>query len=109
MQQYQAIFMKLVPKLQEIYGKSLETVVLYGSVARADDTPESDIDIAVIVHGYTKEMHDEMLDFLVNLELEFGKVISVLLIDYDHYQGWKDVIPFYKNVRKEGITLWQAA
>ena len=56
MQQYQAIFMKLVPKLQEIYGKSLETVVLYGSVASADDIPESDIYIAVIVHGYTKEM-----------------------------------------------------
>ena len=51
MQQYQAIFMKLVPKLKEIYGKRIETVVLYGSVARADDTPESDIDIAVSVHG----------------------------------------------------------
>ena len=84
MQQYQAIFMKLVPKLKEIYGKRIETVVLYGSVARADDTPESDIDIAVIVHGYTKEMHDEMLDFLVDLELEFGKVISVLLIKIRH-------------------------
>ena len=109
MQQYQAIFMKLVPKLREIFGKRIETVVLYGSVARADDTPESDIYIAVIVHGYTKEMHDEMLDFLVDLELEFDKVISVLLIDYDDYQEWKDVMPFYKNVRKEGITLWQAA
>ena len=109
MQQYQDIFMKLVPKLREIYGKRIEAVVLYGSVARADDTPESDIDIAVIVHGYTKEMHDEMLDFLVDLELEFDKVISVLLIDYNDYQEWKDVIPFYKNVRKEGITLWQVA
>lgn len=109
MQQYQNIFVKLVPKLREIYGKRIEKVVLYGSVARADDTPESDIDIAVIVHGYTKEMHDEMLDFLVDLELEFDKVMSVLLIDYNDYQEWKDVIPFYKNVRKEGITLWQAA
>lgn len=42
MQQYQDIFMKLVPKLREIYGKRIEAVVLYGSVARADDTPESD-------------------------------------------------------------------
>ena len=109
MQQYQNIFVKLVPKLREIYGKRIEKVVLYGSVARADDTPESDIDIAVIVHGYTKEMHDEMLDFLVDLELEFDKVMSVLLINYNDYQEWKDVIPFYKNVRKEGITLWQAA
>lgn len=109
MQQYQDIFMKLVPKLRDIYSKRIEKVVLYGSVARADDTPDSDIDIAVIVQGYTKEMHEEMLDYLVDLELEFGKVISVLLIDHDDYQEWKDIIPFYKNVRKEGITLWQAA
>lgn len=109
MQQYQDIFMKLVPKLRDVYGKRIEKVVLYGSVARANDTPDSDIDIAVIVHGYTKEMHDEMLDFLVDLELEFYKVISVLLIGYDAFQEWKDVTPFYKNICKEGITLWQAA
>lgn len=109
MQQYQDIFMKLVPKLRDVYGKRIEKVVLYGSVARANDTPDSDIDIAVIVHGYTKEMHDRMIDFLVDLELEFNKVISVLLIDYNDYQEWEDVIPLYKNVRKEGITLWQAA
>lgn len=41
-----------------------------------------------------------------NLRKERG---IILLIDYDNYQGWKDVIPFYKNVHKEGITLWQAA
>ncbi|MGM9528771.1 MAG: nucleotidyltransferase domain-containing protein [Phascolarctobacterium sp.] len=109
MQQYQEIFMKLVPKLRDIYGKRIENVILYGSVARGADTPESDIDIAVILHGYTKEMHDEMLDFLVDLELEFDKVISVLLIDYDDYQEWQDVMPFYKNMRKEGVSLWQAA
>lgn len=109
MQQYQEIFLKLIPRLRSIFGKRIENVILYGSVARGTDTPDSDIDIAVITHGYTQEMHDEMLDFLVDLELEYDKVISVLLIDYQDYQMWKDVMPFYKNVRKEGITLWKAA
>ena len=54
-------------------------------------------------------MHNEMLDFLVDMELEYDKVISVLLVDYNDYEEWKDVLPLYKNMRKEGITLWQAA
>ena len=45
----------------------------------------------------------------VNLELEYGKVLSVLCIDYDKFAEWKDVLPFYKNIRKDGVVLWQAA
>lgn len=107
--EYQEIFFKLLPKLKLIYDKRIESVILYGSVARGTQAPDSDIDIAVIVHGYTESMHNEMLDFLVDMELEYDKVISVLLVDYNDYEEWKDILPLYKNMRKEGITLWQAA
>lgn len=109
MGEYREMFIKLVPRLRDIFSERIESVILYGSVARGDDCADSDIDIAVLVHGYTKAMHDEMIDFLVDMELEYDKVISVVLIDYNNYQEWKDVSPFYKNVRKDGITLWQAA
>ena len=107
--EYQEIFFIFFSKLKLIYGKRIESVILYGSVARGTQAPDSDIDIAVIVHGYTESMHNEMLDFLVDMELEYDKVISVLLVDYNDYEEWKDVLPLYKNMRKEGITLWQAA
>ncbi len=109
MQQYKEIFYKLIPQLHKIYGQQLEQVILYGSVARGMDVAESDIDVAVIVDGYTKEQHDEMIEVLVDLELEYDKVISVVLIDYTDYNKWKNVLPFYKNVQKDGITLWKAA
>lgn len=54
-------------------------------------------------------MRGQMLDLVVDLELECGKVISVLCIDYDKFAEWKDVLPFYKNIRKDGVVLWQAA
>jgi hypothetical protein len=33
----------------------------------------------------------------------------VLLIDYDNFKEWENTLPFYKNVKKEGVVLWKAA
>ena len=70
-------------------------IILYGSVARGTQTEESDVDIAVIVKRYMKDMHDKMIDLTVELELEYNKVLSVLIIDYDNFREWEDVLPFY--------------
>lgn len=99
----------LVQMLLEVYGNSIKSIVLYGSVARGTYTEESDIDVAVIIEKYTKQMHDEMNDRIVDLELEYNKVLSVLLIDKDKYNKWIDVVPFYQNVQNEGVYLWKAA
>ncbi len=103
------ILEKLIPGLVDIFQENVVTIILYGSVARGTQTQESDIDIAVIVKSYTKDMHEQMTDFIVDLELEYDKVLSVLLIDYDKFVEWENVMPFYKNVKKEGIILWPAA
>ena len=84
-------------------------IILYGSVARGTQTEESDVDIVVIVKRYMKDMHDKMIDLTVELELEYNKVLSVLIIDYDNFREWEDVLPFYKNMKKDGIMLWSAA
>ena len=54
-------------------------------------------------------MHEHMTDFIVDLELEYDKVLSVLLIDYEKFSKWENVMPFYKNMKKEGVQLWPAA
>ena len=101
---------KLIPGLQEIYGNLIDSIILYGSTARGTRTEDSDVDVAILLRtGATKAMRSQMLDFVVDLELECGKVLSVLCIDYDKFTEWKDVLPFYKNIRKDGVVLWQAA
>ena len=50
-----------------------------------------------------------MLDLVVDLERACGKVLSVLCIDYEKFIEWQDTLPFYKNIRKDGVVLWQAA
>ena len=100
----------LIPGLQEIYGDLINSVILYGSTARGTRTNDSDVDVAVLLRaGATKEMRGQMLDLVVDLELACGKVLSVICIDYGKFSEWKDTLPFYKNIREEGIVLWQAA
>ena len=101
---------KMIPGLQAIYGDLIDSVILYGSTARGTRMDDSDVDVAVLLHtGATREMREQMLDLVVDLELACGKVLSVLCIDYEKFTEWKDTLPFYKNIRKDGVVLWQAA
>lgn len=99
----------MIPGLVNIFPNSINRIILYGSVARGTQTSDSDVDIAVLIKSYTKDMHEQMIDFVVDLELEYNKVLSVLLIDYENFKKWENVMPFYKNVKEEGIVLWPAA
>ena len=101
---------QMIPGLQSIYGDLIDSIILYGSTARGTRQDDSDVDVAILMHsGATKKMRDQMLDLIVDLELACGKVLSVLCIDYEKFIEWKDVLPFYKNIRKDGVVLWQAA
>ena len=101
---------KMIPGMQEIYGDLVDSIILYGSTAHGTRAEDSDVDAAILLHaGATKAMRDQMLDLVVDLELECGRVLSVLCIDYDKFAEWKDILPFYKNIRKDGVVLWQAA
>ena len=83
---------------------------MYGSVARGTQTEESDIDIAVMLKSQeTKDMKIRMTDMIVDLELEHNRVLSVMRVDYEKYNDWEDTMPFYKNIEKDGVVLWQAA
>ncbi len=105
----QTVIEKLVPNLQKIFGSSMTSVILYGSVVRGTQTEDSDVDVAVIVKDYTEEMHEQMIDLTVNLDLDYGCVLSVLLIEEEQFEEWGSVLPFYVNMKKEGQVLWNAA
>jgi len=92
----------------EIYGDVIEEIILYGSYVRGQETSESDIDIAVILRlPNTDELHRKMIDIVVDNELELEITLSVITIEEDNLNEWKSTLPFYKNLLKEGISLWK--
>ena len=99
---------RMVTELRSIYGEMISEVILYGSYARGTQTEESDVDIALILSGKpAKNVTDAMIDCVAAHELNCGKVLSVIDIDGEKYRQWRDVLPFYQNIGKEGITLWK--
>jgi predicted nucleotidyltransferase len=101
---------ELVEGLKEIFNDSLVSVILYGSVARGTETEDSDIDIAIIIRdAKNQSAQDKIIDFSLEMDLKYDKVFSVIDIDYDEFLKWEDILPFYKNVKREGVVLWKAA
>lgn len=101
---------ELVDGILAIMKPSVVRIILYGSVARGTNTEESDVDVAILVKNeMDAEMEDKLSDFVVDMNLKYDKVFSVIDINYDTFRKWEGVTPFYQNVTKEGIVLWKAA
>ncbi len=97
-------------EIQLVYGSMLDQIVLYGSYARGEETEESDVDIAVILRKKdTEKKHSAMTDIVVDYELAQGVTLSVITIEKEEMQNWDTLLPFYNNIKKEGIILWKTA
>lgn len=106
----EGIWNEFVKGLLEIMKNKLVSVILYGSVARGTNTEDSDVDITLLMHGKLDfETEDKLSDFIVDMNLKYDKVFSVIDIDVEHFQKWVNALPFYQNVEREGIVLWRAA
>lgn len=93
---------------RRVYGEKIVSILLYGSYARGDNTDESDIDIVAIVEGERLELQKklrEVWDFSTELGLENDVVVSPTVIPYDEYEDYKQVLPYYINITKEGIRI----
>ena len=71
--------------LKSLLGTSLVKLVLFGSRARGDADPDSDVDVAIIVSGYDAQMKDRMLDVIAAIELEQGVPLSTLILSTTEY------------------------
>ncbi len=101
---------ELVQGLTAIFQNNISMIVLYGSVARNEATNVSDIDIAIIIK---EEMNNQtkkrFISWAADMDIRYEKVFSIVDIREDNMKKWERVLPFYQNIRKEGIVLWKAA
>ena len=101
---------EVVNGILDIMQDYIVEIVLYGSVARGTNTEDSDVDIALLLNDkFSSEIEEQLSDFIVEMNLKYDKVFSVIDIDYSNFVKSSDILPFYKNVNKEGVVLWKAA
>ena len=91
-------------RLAAAYGDRLQGVVLYGSEARGDAGPDSDIDVLVLLDGPVQSWEDikRGSDALYSLMLDIGRTIDAMPVDVCQYES--GAAPLYVDARREGIT-----
>ena len=100
----QVLLRRLKKGLVEIYGDRLKAVYLYGSYARGDAHPASDVDVMIVLtdyQSYGKEI-DRTGELVSQLSLEYGLSISRVVTKEIQWQ--KAATPLLRNVRAEGIA-----
>lgn len=101
-----------ISAVQNIYGEHLKKIVLYGSYARGDFTNDSDVDIMLLVDLPEDEL-DTFSDQLSELGFEHnvnhGIWFMPVVKNEGHFRYWCEAYPFYNNVAKEGISLYETA
>lgn len=102
------IIYRFSQELRHILGDKLTKVIVYGSYARGDFRENSDIDIMILVKMSDEEIRlvkNDIYDLAFEFEINTGIEFSPIIKNEDQYEYWVDTLPFYRNVRDEGVVI----
>ena len=91
-QKMNGLLQTYISEIKKIYGTHLSKIILYGSYARGDFRPDSDVDIMIL------------LDFNLDNDIDIKPIAK----SESHFKKWVVNYPFYENVNKEGVVLYGA-
>jgi predicted nucleotidyltransferase len=100
---------KLMKELKEglirIYGDKLKSVYLYGSYARGDYRPGSDVDVMILLRNYRKYWNEyqKISQLASDVSLEYDVTVSCILIKEVQWESARNERPLLYNIHKEGL------
>ena len=99
------IIRRIKDKVKE--KNSSAEVILYGSHANGTAKEESDWDILILLDEDEVGLRDEQeyRHHLLDLELEIGEPISVMVYSKKCWKTRHSVTPLYRCISKEGISI----
>lgn len=108
MEKIQNILMLFAQTVKKIMGNNLSKLIVYGSYARGDYDENSDIDIMILTNlaeDKIEPIEDALYDKAFDFMMEYGIQISVIVKNEAHFNYWLGALPFYDNVRHEGVEI----
>lgn len=99
------IVQKCKKTLADYYGAQFKGLILYGSVARDQASPASDIDLLVLLNrpfNYFDELR-EIIEPLYPIQLESDRLISAKPASLDEFE--RGIIQLYRSAKREGVAV----
>lgn len=92
-------------ELARILSEQFEAVYLFGSRARGEARPDSDIDVLIVVRGELDygDLIRRTSGAISALSLQYDTVISRSFVSKDRFE--REQSPFLLNVRREAVVI----
>ena len=102
-QQALEIAAKVRKELEKLYGQRLRGVYLYGSAARDQLTPDSDIDIAIVLDEIPSrfEEHERTSQLGSDVSLQYDTVVLFFFSEERDFNAGRFAI--HRAIKEEGI------
>lgn len=91
-----------------VFSDDINAAFLYGSTARKQNTPNSDLDVAVVFDKYLPS-DEELVDMKKNLEKMYSRNVDLVcfLMKNKHVDEPDCRIQnFVEHIRNEGVYIW---
>lgn len=101
---------EFVTRLQERLNGDLLSVTLFGSRARAEGGPDSDLDVLVVVERDDLDIRRAIRHLAADIWLAYGPLISTRIWDREQMERRKrEPTLLARNIERDGIVLLQAS
>ncbi len=98
---------QIVNELKDrISGKySIKEMRVFGSSARGDRKPESDIDVFVHLSYVNRQIEEDLFNMAYDMELKHDCLIDIIVVDDRGLSGIQGTAPIYEKIRSEGAVV----
>lgn len=104
---HREVFEKFAKTVKNELGGSVKHIILFGSVAREEETNKSDIDVLVVVDD--KAIKERIFDIAYDLMLSNDIYISPKVVSKSEYQRMKNrKKSFLKRIQPEATAYAKA-
>jgi len=91
---------------ERISGRyTIKEMRVFGSSARGDRRPESDIDILVHLSYVDRQIEEDLFDMAYDLELKHDCLIDIIVVDDRDLSGLQGKSPIFERIRTEGAAV----
>jgi uncharacterized protein len=96
---------ELQQRFEALYGMRLIRMMLFGSQARGDAEPGSDIDVLVVLSGEVSPCEEiaRTIDDVADVSLHHNEVVCCVFVSAEQFEH--ELSPLLLNIRREGVPI----